>query len=403
MGEMCYHIPDVSEPDSTNDVTNTRPLYLSIAHSLETQIVDGFYDPGDQIPTEREIAREYGVSRITARNAVKELQNKGLVVRIRGKGTFVAQPEGPKGANNRVAGGVGIISVVLPVGRHAGHDTLSSIESVARERGFHLTYHNSLFDPAHERQIIEQVVAGGSRGLLVYPCMGIQNLSTFSRLLVQGFPLAFIDRSVDCISVPTVRCRNYDGFCELTAHVIERGHRRIAFLGNHPVALPSERDRLRGFCDTLVRAGIPVRDEYVTATGEHEHEMSDPTGPERSGSGVSAIATVLERLMGLASPPTCVMALNDVTAIQLFKIARRLGLEIPRELSITGFDDLEMSAHLPVPLTTVRQSFHDLGRLAAETLYRLIDGQQVEQVITVPTRLIVRESVARVELCRAAG
>ena len=382
------------------NISNRRPLYQIIVDALKSQIQGGIFLPGDQIPTEQELSGEFRVSRITARNAVKELQNIGLVYRIQGKGTFVAESESETvDAGASLAGAesiVPIISVVLPIGRHAGHDTLSGIESCAWESGYHVTFHNSLFDPDHERQIIKQIYTSGNRGIIVYPCMGIANIDVYSRLLVEGYPFLFVDRKIDCVPAPVIRCDNYTGFYELTSYVISQGHRRIAFVGNHLEKIESERDRLSGYCRAHIDAKIPVQKEYIFSTEEHEHEMSEPSGPGRTGSGLAAIEAALESLLSLKDTPTCLMAVNDVTAFHLMRAMSRRGIDIPGELSATGFDDLEMSSHLPVPLTTVKQSFYEIGTTAALRLFDLIQGSKEVKSETFDAKLVVRQSVSNI-------
>ena len=103
-------------------------------------------------------------------------------------------------------------------------------------------------------------------------------------------------------------------------------------------------------------------------------------------------------LLGMAEPPTAVFAANDVSAIQTMKVARELGMALPEDLSVIGFDNIPESALTDPPLTTIDQSIQQMGYEAARLLIRLIDEPTSDPVhLTLPTQLVVRQS------CRAIG
>ena len=375
-------------------MTNTKPLYQIIVAWLREEIEKGALEPGDRLPTEMELAQQFGVSRITARTAVKELQNLDLVYRVRGRGTFVTD-EAARKIRDRGSGRgaeLSIISVVLPVSRDVQGATLTGIESECKRWNYNVIYNNSYFDPRHERELLEQIVAGGSKGLIVYPCGEIHNLDFYCNLAAVGYPYLFIDRSVECVSVPVVQYDNFQGEYAVVSHVIKEGHRSIAFLGDKIAQLQSERSRLAGYCQAHIDAGIAVKDRLICGLGVSEHDMYEGRSAEEIG--FHRVSKAVEGLMGFAPPPTCIVAVNDMIAFYASRTLQDMGLRIPQDVSLTGFDDLELVTHLPVPLTTVKQSFVELGQIAAQLVLKKIhDKSFVMESRMLACELVIRDSV----------
>ena len=165
-----------------------------------------------------------------------------------------------------------------------------------------------------------------------------------------------------------------------TSHLIELGHRLIAFIGDKPpdpFRFASSRDRTLGYERALARAGIDPRPEYVRE-GTQSHQIA------------RGIAIDLLRL---PQRPTAVFAASDAQALGVLEAARILGIRVPEELSVVGFDDVEVAGL--VGLTTVRQPLFESGRHGAELLLRSLAGApQAPHVETLPVELVVRSTTA---------
>ena len=194
------------------------------------------------------------------------------------------------------------------------------------------------------------------------------------------------DSGLPCVSVSGVghpgvvsfRVDNDHGMAILMEHLVELGHRRIA----HIAGLLNMEDallRLRGYQDSLHRAGISYRDEYV-AKGRFDIE-----GGRRA---------MLE-LLDLPEPPTAVTCGNDEMAIGALHAARERGLSIPDDLSITGFDMTPSSGVVSPTITTVRQPIMELGIAAMRAIFQLIEGNESPSSAVYPAELIVRGSTTR--------
>jgi LacI family transcriptional regulator len=191
-----------------------------------------------------------------------------------------------------------------------------------------------------------------------------------------GAPIVAIDPHTGQSGLPTVDSDNLRGGQLATAHLLGLGHRRIAMLTGRP-DLESAKLRERGYREALHAAGVPV-DESLIRVGAYEAEVS------------------LEQarlLLTAPDPPTAVFAANDVTAIATIEVATDLGLRVPADLSVVGFDNIPESALCAPPLTTIDQPIREMGERSIQLLLQLIRGEPAEAThITLATALVVRQS-----------
>lgn len=160
-------------------------------------------------------------------------------------------------------------------------------------------------------------------------------------------------------------------------HLIDLGHTRLGLVAG-PSYASSARGREEGFRQALEEAGLPVERELVRASG-----FTMDSGEQVGG-----------ELLALSQPPTAVCTVNDNTAIGVMGAARRMGLRVPEDLSVVGFNDTPVATRFPAPLTTVRVSFRELARGAVTLVQRAIDGKPRQTLTFAPT-LIPRGSTAR--------
>jgi DNA-binding LacI/PurR family transcriptional regulator len=172
-----------------------------------------------------------------------------------------------------------------------------------------------------------------------------------------GLPAVLVDATH--ARLPRVVIDNVEGGKLAAAHLLARGHRRIGFVGDHPTnpyGFTSSEDRRRGFRAALAQAGVEP-DSSLDRLGPH--------GRDEAG----ALAT---SLLSLPEPPTAIFAASDLQAIGVLKAAERLGVQVPSELAVIGFDDVDLAE--VVGLTTIRQPLREGGALAADLLLRAIKG-----------------------------
>ena len=192
-------------------------------------------------------------------------------------------------------------------------------------------------------------------------------------------PVIAIDPHLGPMGSPTIDADNFAGARSAVQHLLDLGHRRIALIGGR-VDLESARLREDGYRSALADAGVEV-DPDLMRVGDYRREAT--------------VAPALE-LLDREDRPTAVFAANDLSAFGVMDAARSLGLDVPRDLSVVGFDNIPESALTSPPLTTVSQPLQQMGATAIEMLVGLLRGTPADPShVRLPTQLVVRGTTRR--------
>jgi LacI family transcriptional regulator len=192
-------------------------------------------------------------------------------------------------------------------------------------------------------------------------------------------PIVSIDPVMRNPNYPSVHATNYQGSIDAMEYLLGLGHRRIGYISGRP-GLESSNRRLQGYRDSLKKAGIPI-DEKLIASGDYTTD----TG-----------ITCARELLLLENRPTAIFASNDQMAMGVSQVAQEMGLRIPEDLSLIGFDNITESKYLG--LTTVDQFVLEMGYVATQMLIKIIDGVPLdEQTYKMQTRLIIRNSCRQMD------
>lgn len=260
-------------------------------------------------------------------------------------------------------------------------EVLGGIQNVAHQ--FHYSMFVSAFEYDQEREagLIRTMLGRQVDALIIGSSFFTQE--RISRLGGLPVPTVFIHNRADEILPHSLYHADINGTQALTQHLLELGHRRIAFGGNRRGGL-LHRQRLEGVLATLRSAGLDFPSAY---------DLAAPDG--QLGSGV----LLAEQLLKLPEPPTAVICFNDMQAIGLMQTLQQKGLRIPEDLSVTGFDDLPLAAFVCPALTTYMQPKWDLGQLAARLALQLLGEKAAlpttfQSSITLQGRLVIRNSTA---------
>jgi GntR family transcriptional regulator of arabinose operon len=375
------------------------PLHVQLLNQLRHLILSGTWAPDARIPSEPELQRQLNISRSTVRQALSNAKAEGLIVRVPGKGTYVAS----SASGQRSCHLLGYITDDCCDPMQS--QVLMGAETIVTAHGFRILFGNSNGAVREESRILDQLVLEDRvAGILVWPVPRKDLSGRLLELCHQGvIPLAAVDRTVEGLSCDLVTSQNYAGAYAAVRHLVELGHRRIALL-SHPITyVTTVAERWRGYQAALRDAGLTPREPWLV--GSVTREMSVRIF---LGDGVDDHRRYVEEIgqyLDSTERPTAIFAVNDIMSIQAMKAARSMGLDVPEDLSLVGFDDNSIiNALLDVPLTTVAQDAASIGRRAAELLIERVKGYKGSpRRELLPTELRVRASTAPPAAFRRAG
>ncbi len=329
-------------------------------------------------PSIKDIARLARVSHPTVSRA---LQNSPLVnAETAAKIRRIANEAGyrasavARGLVTRRTQTIGL--VVTTVADPFAGEVTCGVEQTASDHGYAVFLANSNADPEQERDVVQALAERRVDGIIVTSSrVGALYLPLLKELNV---PIVLVNDQYPGSFVHSVMIANREGSRAAADHLIGLGHRRIAYVGDRS-GYQSEAERFAGYKEALAAAGIPFVDELAVE------------GDGRTEGAIEA----MNRLLALDRPPTAVCCYNDMTALGAMRAIHALGLRVPEDVSVTGFDDLFFAAYLQPPLTTVRQPMRRMGQMAMENLFKLMSGEGSVAQIEVEADLIVRGSTGR--------
>ncbi len=363
-----------TKPGSALEVPKYRQVYEDLLSSINT----GTFRPGDKLPSEAELGKQYDTSRITVAKAVNELQLRGLVSRRAGSGTHVLAPARASGhLFGLLIPDLGKTEIFEPICHGMMQSPLSKAHS--------LLWGHAMGDmvlqerEAEElcQQYIEQKVSGIFFAPLEFtPTKDAVNLRIINALDRAGVTVVLLDR---CFAPYPTRSK-YDlvgidnrraGYM-ITQHLLRLGLRRIAFVAK-PLSASTVTARIAGYREALAAYGIDVREDLV--------RRGDPDDP-----------TFIEQVLWQCRPEAIVCA-NDATAARVMTHLGAKGMRVPEEMRVVGIDDTKYAAMLPTPLTTQHQNCADIGAAALNAMLdRLEDPQLPTRDILLQTHTVVRKS-----------
>jgi DNA-binding LacI/PurR family transcriptional regulator len=283
-----------------------------------------------------------------------------------------------------------VIGITLPYARDSlTIDILLGAESAAKSRGYSLLFSYTDEDVQQEANDFQRMRTENAKGFIIFPNTNVTYDESIWQLRKEAFPFVLVDRYFANLSSDYVGVDNLGGAYRVTEHLINLGHTAIAFIGASDTQTTSVKDRFQGYKRALSDHGITFRENwhgsYTVANG-----------------GEAVEAEMIQQYLSQSQTPKAIVAVNDYTAIKVVRAARRLGLRIPQDLAVVGFDDIQQASQIEVPLTTVAQPRYEIGVRAAHLLIDRLKGVKtgLSQLI-LPTSLVVRDSCgARLRLDR---
>ncbi len=358
-----------------------QPKYRQIFEHVYDGILRGRYRPGSRIPTELELAAQFEASRMTVSRALRDLESEGFLLRRHGAGTFVRENGG------RATGSVGLIFPGFP-GFHSGIFDAMTLEITRRAQaaGYGLVLGDplqggvdaALGDPQKicEPYLVRRVACVFFTPVELPPEQMAGNARITDIFEEAGIPVILVDRDICDFPARSnhdlVGIDNFASAYNLAEHLLRQGYRELHFAATSAVA-GTITARILGYQSAMIRHGILPDLKWV--------HRGDPQSP-------SFARELAEEAAGSA-----ILCSNDHLAAILMRHFAPLGVRVPGDVAVVGFDDTPFAPLLAPPLTTVRQPGAELGAAAVRLmLERLADPRIPPREVRLPCELVVRES-----------
>lgn len=353
-----------------------------ISRTLLKEIAAGEYQPSGRLPSETQLVKRFRVSRPTVARAMRDLQDQGLVERRAGSGTFLRR-------GNVATVGQRDLGLLVP--ELGTVDVLQAIcgdlTRLARLHNFNLLSgeHDSIEAVDFGFQVAEALCADyikkGVRGVFFAPFESSTHSSDWNRKLAAqlrdaGISVILLDRDLGKFPVRSefdlVGIDNFAGGFVMTNHLLRLGCKQLVFLAPR-TEVPTVRSRISGAYEAVRAAGISASDAFVQRVDPEDVDAVQQMVAETGCRGV--------------------LCANDRLAVNLMQTLKSLGIGVPADIRIVGFDDVEFAASNAIPLTTIHQPCRDLAAVAFRAMVDSIEERDITpRSYVLPIKLIVRES-----------
>lgn len=342
-------------------------LYTTVYNDIIAKIKQGEYKVGDKLPTELELTKIYGVSRITVARALNDLANINLVYRVKKSGTIV---NGKLDRKNTQL----LIPIILPFADKY-NAIFKGIESIAVQNNIFTPFYNTKNNVKRERDALEEVLKSNTDGIIIYPCFSRDNLDVYSELLAKKIPVVCIDRGITGLATPLVTSTNAKNMEQIVTLLAKRGHTEIGFLSVNDSMAITEEERFRGYCAGMIKNNLRIHSEYIFDNSPVKRKETTLTQAQQSKQFDKYITKCLDEYEKLPTKPTAICCINDRSMSALMREASARGIRVPEELTITGFDCVDEDFVRENRIINVKQNFFELGATAIRLMLKILDGQ----------------------------
>jgi DNA-binding LacI/PurR family transcriptional regulator len=358
---------------------------LQVAHHFRELIRTGDLEPMERLPAEADLAANLRISRGTLRQAIELLEAEELIVRSKGKGTFVAG-RGSRSKTRR-------IGFCIPYLRDSlSSEILMGVESALRDNNYSLVLTHAQGNLQIEREALQRLLRDDVDGIILFPTSDTAEPRILEELIPPPFPLVLIDRLLPGVQADAVVVDNEGGARAAVQHLLDVGHSRIACVTS-PGRPTTVIERIRGYESAMVEAGeFPLAAVSLAGAGAPSRMQGTVSVPSYTDAELEPVM----RLMKSNDRPTAVFCINDFVAMALLRALQQAGITVPDEVAIVGFDDIAAAAMPGVSLTTVAQPKYEIGRAAAGLLLEQIHKHKRSSSVNVlPTELMIRATSCR--------
>ncbi len=273
------------------------------------------------------------------------------------------------------------IGLIVPDNSNLLFAALSrSIEQVSSSSSYNVMFCNSSYSFESELSCIRVLRSKRVDGLIIIPTT--TNINHINQLIENKLPVVVLHHIIPGCKSDFVLVDNFKGAYDATIHLINLGHKHIGYI-DRPVSLPHSLERLNGYKKALEEHNIKPDDNIIVSGGFNYKDGSE------------AMKKLLERKIDL----TAVLAFNDTAAVGAIRTINDCGLKVPEDISIVGFDDIELCSFITPRLTTVHFPKHKMAEIAVNLLLKKIFDHTIKKSVkkVLPLRLVIRESTSEVK------
>ncbi|WP_125604966.1 GntR family transcriptional regulator [Lapidilactobacillus bayanensis] len=331
--------------------------YQIVIDAVEKWINIGKYQANDKLPTESELMNMFNVSRHTVRKSLSDLETKGVVYRIQGGGTFVAEE---KRGTNAFTDNQIIAVLTTHINDYIFPSIISGIESELSRKSISLTLSSTQNNEDVERKELLKLLNGGINGLIVEPtksAFNLKNFDLYDELIKSGLPIITINSHPAQLNIPYFVMDDFRGGQVATEYLLHHNHTNI--LGIFKTDDQQGIDRMNGFTDEMQRSQLTSNAANLLF---------------QSGDSKQRISQHLLDCLSSSNRPTAIICYNDQVAVITYNLAVSLGMRIPQDLSIIGFDNSTLSHSFGIQLTSIDHPKDKMGHDAAGLMIKMLDN-----------------------------
>jgi GntR family transcriptional regulator, arabinose operon transcriptional repressor len=357
--------------------------YKIVKKEIMDWILGGRVIPGQKISSEHDLVKFFGVSRQTIRQAIGELVHEGWLYREQGAGTFCAQPNQNTPRENKR--NIGVITTYIS--DYIFPSIVRGVESYLTSQGYSLTFASTNNDPEREKQCLQMMMNKQIDGLIVEPTKSSShnpNIHYYLALEQNKIPYLMINQFYQVLNPSHIVLDDEKGGFLATEHLIHLGHEKIVglFKSDDMQGI----NRMKGFIRAFRENQLSFFSEMIITYTTEDRDSK----PEE----------LLKRLFeSEMTRPTAIVCYNDEMALKILHVIREIGLKVPEEFSIVGFDNSHLAEASEVQLTTIDHPKAEMGVEAAKWLVAAIEGNNkppLNKSIVYEPKLIIRNSTSHV-------
>ena len=361
---------------------NGKPKYFTLMEELKEKIISGRIQPGEKLPSENQFTVQYSLSRHTVRKALSLLEQEGYIEACHGKGTFCSEKMRHMKKSRNIA------VVTTYISDYIFPRLIQGMDNVLSEQGYSIILKNTGNSRQKEAKCLEELLQKDIDGLIIEPSksqLSCRHPGLYENLEKYQIPYIFIQGIyTEMKDKPHILMDDARGGYLVTKYLLEQGHRRITgfFKADDIQGI----QRHKGYVRALQEAGIPY-DPDLVVWFHTEDRRSKPS-------------MMVKEMVKTGSLPHGIVCYNDQIAVQVIESLEDCGLQVPKDISVTGYDN-SLYAQRGTGITTIAHPQERLGEMAAELILEKINGvseedSKVERLIQ--PELIVRGSCRRLKL-----